>query len=61
MRVFCWEKKFLCFSSVLTFTEDYAIIAALKLKEVDPDTPYVYEMVNTIAYSFADGSITVLD
>ena len=24
-------------------------------------TPYVYEMVNTIAYSFADGSITVLD
>ena len=47
--------------SYYTFTEDYAIIAALKLKEVDPDTPYVYEMVNTIAYSFADGSITILD
>lgn len=47
--------------SYYTFTEDYAIIAASKLKEVDPNTPYVYEMVNTIAYSFADGSITILD
>ena len=46
--------------SYFAFTEDYAIFAASKLKEIDPDTPYAYE-IYTLAYSFADGSVTVLD
>lgn len=46
--------------SYFAFTEDYAIFAASKLKEIEPDTPYAHE-IYTLAYSFTDRSVTVLD